>query len=145
MALGVFALGLFFFFGAWAITVLPSYARIGPRFFPYIVGAGLVIAGILLLIDAFLGRGPAIGETAENWAAVGWIVTGLALTVGLMEWAGYIPATTVLFLFAARGLGSRSYLAGAFIGLSLSVATYLAFTRLLDLKLPPGWLEFVLP
>jgi putative tricarboxylic transport membrane protein len=144
MALGVFALGLFFFFGAWAIQVLPSYARIGPRFFPYIVGAGLVIAGVLLLIDALRGRGSVIGAVQENWLAVGWIAIGLAINVALMEWAGYIPATTLLFLFAARGLGSRSYLASALIGLSLSVVTYLAFTRLLDLKLPPGWLEFAL-
>jgi putative tricarboxylic transport membrane protein len=144
VALGVFALGLFYLFGARSITVLPSYARIGPRFFPYIVGAGLVIAGVLLLIDARRGRSSIIRDVRENWRAAGWIAIGLVLNVGLMEWAGYIPATTLLFFFAARGLGSRNYFAGALIGLTLSVVTYLAFTRLLDLKLPPGWLEFAL-
>ncbi|MGH7830472.1 MAG: tripartite tricarboxylate transporter TctB family protein, partial [Candidatus Binatia bacterium] len=65
------------------------------------------------------------------------------LNVALVDRAGYIPATMLLFILAARGLGSRRYLASAAAGFILALATYLAFTRLLDLRLPPGWLGII--
>jgi putative tricarboxylic transport membrane protein len=144
MAVGILGLGLFFLFGAWAITVLPSYARIGPRFFPYIVGSGLVGAGLLLLWQAVRAPKHAVPEVPEDWAAVSWITAGLVLNVALMEWAGYILATTILFILAARGLGSRRYLTGALAGFILALTTHLAFTRLLDLRLPAGFLGIVI-
>ena len=143
VALGVLGVGVFFLFGARAITVLPSYARIGPRFFPYIVGSGLLAAGFLLLWQALRAPKPATGETAEDWASISWITAGLVLNVALVDRAGYIPATMLLFILAARGLGSRRYLASAAAGFILALATYLAFTRLLDLRLPPGWLGII--
>jgi putative tricarboxylic transport membrane protein len=145
MALGVLGLGLFFLLGAVNISVLASYARIGPRFFPYIVGAGLLVAGLLLLGQAIGVRAAAAPRTiappSQNWPAVTWIAGGLILNVALMESAGYILSTACLFFFAARGLGSRRYLINALAGLLLAIGTFLAFTRLLDLHLPPGLLE----
>jgi putative tricarboxylic transport membrane protein len=144
MAVGVIGLGLFFLFGAWAIAVLPSYARIGPRFFPYIVGSGLLGAGLLLLWQAVRAPKHAVPEVPEDWAAVSRITTGLVLNVALMEWAGYILVTTLLFILAARGLGSRRYVTSALAGFILALTTHLAFTRLLDLRLPAGLLEIVI-
>jgi putative tricarboxylic transport membrane protein len=148
MALGILSTGLFFLLGAMNITALGTYARIGPRFFPYLVGAGLLLAGFLLLWQSagahkisVRGYRAAIAPAPENWVAVSWIAGGLILNVALMESAGYILSTACLFFFAARGLGSRRYFINVLAGLSLAVVTFLAFTRLLDLHLPLGLLE----
>jgi putative tricarboxylic transport membrane protein len=145
VAFGVLGMGLFFLVGALNIPVLAGYARIGPRFFPYIVGAGLLVAGLLLLGQAIGVRAAAAQRTivrsSQNWRAVTWIAGGLILNVALMERAGYIISTACLFFFAAGGLGSRRYLVNALAGLLLALGTFLAFTRLLDLHLPPGLLE----
>lgn len=151
MAIGVLGLGGFFLFGAGAVDGLSTYARIGPRFFPYIVGWGLAATGLLLVwqeirpqrADYHMAR-QAVVQAPEDWAAVSWITAGLVANVALLPWAGYIPATMFLFILSARGLGSRCYLSLTLIALSLALVTYLAFTRLLDLRLPPGWLAIIL-
>jgi putative tricarboxylic transport membrane protein len=144
VAIGVVALGLFFLIGASSIALLPGYARIGPRFFPYLVGCGLVVAGLLLVREAFRPREQPSGQ-ADDWTAIAWIVAGLIASAALMEAAGYIPATTLLFVLAARGLGERRYARSALAGLILALVTYLTFTRLLDLHLPNGLLASVIP
>jgi len=150
VALGAAGLGLFFLLGTRAIRVLPSYARIGPRFFPYVVGGGLIGAGLLLAWQAL--RGQAATPVAEegvdpdapsDWWAVSWIVSGLILNVWLMERAGYILATTFLFTLTAYGMGSRRHSRNVLSGFILAIMTYLAFTRLLDLHLPAGWLALL--
>lgn len=148
VAAGVLSFGVFFLIGASAIEIPSSYALIGPRFFPYMVGSGLIVCGLLLgwrQINPYRRRQPALANTAEEWQAVYWIVAGLILNVALIENGGFIVSSTLLFIVAARGLGSRNYLTSMVAGLSLSLVSYFSFTRLLDLRLPAGWLRSILP
>src|SRR5690606_40537189 len=55
VALLVIVYGIYLVNGAGLIRVLPVYSRIGPRFFPYLVGFGALTCGVLLLIGALLG------------------------------------------------------------------------------------------
>jgi len=151
VALGVLGLGVFFTVGASIITVLPSYARIGPRFFPLVVAAGLLVCGLLLLFGALHGEvaPPEGGEDVDVHAptdlrALLVLSAALLLDVLLIERLGFVLASTLLFWGTALGFGSRHYLRDALVGLVLSVVVYLAFTRLLDLNLPPGVLAGIL-
>ncbi|WP_377308299.1 tripartite tricarboxylate transporter TctB family protein [Phytohabitans flavus] len=55
---------------------------------------------------------------------------------------GYVPATAVFFVAAARLLGDRPWreviLRDAVVALALSLVIYVAFTRFLDIQLPAG-------
>jgi putative tricarboxylic transport membrane protein len=62
----------------------------------------------------------------------------------LMERAGFIIASALLYFCVAFGFGSRHYLRDAIIAVVLAVIVYLGFTRELDLQLPAGLLEGVL-
>lgn len=149
LALAVIAFGVYLLYGAGQIRLLPSYARIGPRFFPYLTGAASLVCGALLLVAALRGqRGvPDVSEDVDlarrdNLRPV--IVIAAALIVGTlaMERAGFVAASTIIFLGVALAFGSRRLLRDAAAGLLLSLAAYLAFTRLLDLTLPAGILPF---
>ncbi len=149
VALGVLGLGVYFALGAAAIRVLPSYARIGPRFFPYLVAVGLLVCGTLLLVQALRGQA-AQPEEAEDvdaaarsdWRAVGVLGLALLLDLLLIRPLGFVLASTILFWGVAFGFGDRHYFRTPLIGLALSSLVYLAFTRLLDLRLPAGVLPF---
>lgn len=144
VALGVLALGGFFAYGALQINVTQSYARVGPRFFPLLVAAGLVVCGALLLAQALRGRAadPEGGEDVDadaptDWRAVLLVAVGLVLTALLMERLGFPVTAGGLFWAVAFAFGSRSPLAPA-VGVGLALVVYLAFTRLLGLDLPAG-------
>ncbi|HEX7022337.1 MAG TPA: tripartite tricarboxylate transporter TctB family protein [Trueperaceae bacterium] len=145
MSLGVLALGTYFVVGAFNIRVLPSYARIGPRFFPLLVAGGLLLCGLLLLLQALRGQAAPPEETEDvdvaarpNWLAVAVLAAALLADVLLIERLGFVLASTLLFWGVAFGFGSRFYLRDVLAGLVLSLVAYLAFTRLLDLTLPAG-------
>lgn len=147
VALGVLALGGFFAYGALQISVTQSYARVGPRFFPFLVAAGLLICGVFLLAQALRGRAadPEGGEDVDadaptDWRAVALVAVGLVGTALLMERLGFPITAGLLFWTVALAFGNRSPLAPV-IGLALAFVVYLAFTRLLDLNLPAGVLE----
>jgi len=135
------------------IRLTPAYARVGPRAIPYIVGAGLVVVGCWLLFEALTGRGTAApaGDSEDvdpslptDWRTVGLLTLALAAYLVLIEPAGFVVASTLLFAGAAFAMGSRRPLRDVAIGLVVAVALYLGFTRGLDLNLPAGVLGGVL-
>ena len=149
LSLGVLGLGL----GVAGVTAtLPSeggYAGIGPNFIPAVVGAGILVLGVWLCIEAFTGgwRGAAPddaavrGEHAFNRAAFGWISAGLFAHMVLIGWAGFVIAGALLFACVARGFGSRRIARDLAIGLVLSLAVFFFFVKLLNVNLPAGWLQ----
>lgn len=145
VALGALALGAYFVMGAFNIRVLPNYARIGPRFFPFLVAAGLLLCGVLLVVGALRGERaiPEGGEDVDVRAPADWLAIVILGAAGLadillIERLGFVPASAVLFWGVAFGFGSRHYLRDALVGLALSAVVYGVFTRLLDLNLPAG-------
>lgn len=145
VALAVVAMGAYLIYGAGQVRLLPSYSRIGPRFFPYLAGFGSLACGLLLVVAALRGeRGvPDITEDVDlsqrdNLRPVVVLVVAMLLGVLLMERAGFVLASTVIFAGVALGFGSRRLLRDVAVGFLLAMAAYLAFTRLLDLTLPAG-------
>jgi putative tricarboxylic transport membrane protein len=58
--------------------------------------------------------------------------------MALMERLGWIPATTLLFMAAARAFGSRRWLVDGALGLTVAVLSFVIFNYGLDLNLPAG-------
>ena len=68
-----------------SITVAPSYARIGPTFFPWIVGSGLFVIGGVLAWLVWTGAWAADADEkaeAPDLRALAFIAAGLALVSG---------------------------------------------------------------
>lgn len=147
MALGIVALGLFFAVEAAAIRVLPTYARVGPRFFPYLVAAGLLLLGAALAWRAWRGldgdADPAGAGPADK-LRMATVLGGLVLQSLVIGQVGFVIAATVTFVLTAAGFGSRHWLRDGAIGLTLALISYVGFTRGLGLHLPAGFLEGLL-
>ena len=143
VALAAVALGLFVLVGSVSIDLGAGYDRIGPRFFPYVVAVGLLISGSLLARGALRRRSVA-DETRHSqtrWAGIGTLSLALGLSVLLLDRAGFILTSTLLFWLVAQAFESRRHWRDVVVSLLLSVAVYLAFTRGLGLVLPGGLLE----
>lgn len=148
LAAGIVGLGVFYLVETAAIRVLPTYARVGPRLFPYLVAAGLVLLGALLLWRAWRGLDgdgdPVAGPGRANKLPMALVVGGLILQSLIIDQVGFVIAATLTFVLTAAGFGSRRWLLNGAIGLALAITSYVGFTRALGLSLPAGLLEGLL-
>ncbi len=149
MALGVAALGVCLAVGSTGISLGTGYDRIGPRLFPYVVAMGLVLLGSWLAVAAIRGnRAAHVAEENDepdlrmnwqmNWQALGYLGLALLLNLVLLERAGFVISSSVLFWLVARAFHSRSPWRDAAVAVLLSMLVYFAFTRGLGLILPLG-------
>jgi len=146
LALVAVVFGILIVWQATLIRLTPAYSKVGPRVIPYIVGVGLVVAGVWLGYEALTGHasaGTAESEDADptlptDWRTVGLLVLALLAYLVLIERAGFIIASAVLFVMAAFAMGSRRLARDIAIGIVMSTALYLVFSRGLGLSLPPG-------
>ncbi len=153
LALSVTALGACLAVGSTGISLGTGYDRIGPRFFPYLVAMGLVLLGSWLAVAAIRGNRakPVAEENDEpnlqmnrqmnwpiNWSALGYLGLALLLNLALMERAGFVISSSVLFWLAARAFHSRRPARDAAVAVLLSILVYFSFTRGLGLILPLG-------
>ncbi len=126
----------------------PAYAQVGPRAFPYAVGAGLGALGALLLAEGLRGgwRDPAAERALgpPRLKPFLWVALGLAVNAALIQWLGFVLSSTALFACVARGFGSRRPARDLAWGLGLSLAAYLGFARLLSIRLGDGPIERLL-
>lgn len=143
LALGVIALGLLALYETTQIPVSPMYAQVGPTAVAYLASALLIGLGGALLAQALNGSWltpPEETEVQLDLRALGWLLLGLVLNVGLIDPLGFIPASVLLFACTARAFGSGRPLRDVLIGLALSAVAYFGFAELLGINIGAGFL-----
>lgn len=147
----LFALGVFILADTGNIRVPATANAVGPRFFPYAIGAFLVLVAVVLLLQIWRGHvaTPEGGEDVDASRDTDWLTVATLLAVflghiALIETAGFVVATAVLFFGAAWTLGARRPVRDVAIAVILAVLVYLGFDRLLGVSLPGGFLKGVL-
>jgi putative tricarboxylic transport membrane protein len=121
-----------------------GYTVVGSGFFPWTVATGLILLGSLFVLRAtvFPDRGLAdhvADESREtHWPTVALTAMALLAYAFALGPLGYIVATAAFIPAVARILGSRRTARDLLLGIALSVAIYVVFTRLLEVRLPGG-------
>ena len=124
---------------------------VGPRLFPYVIGAVTVLLGVLLVIATLRGDVPQAegGEDVDlrhpaDWTTVLKLVGVLLFTVLTITFLGWAVSGALLFVGSAWSLGSRTLVRDVIVGLVLSVASWYFFHEGLGVILPAGILDGVL-
>ena len=142
VALGFVCIGVL---GLWQTTVIPKaqlYAAVGPEFVPWIVSVMIIGLGIGLVIAAIRGGwAPEQNGTITEWLPLGFVLLGLVINAALIEYIGFILASTMMFALVARGFGSRAFLRDIGIGFSVAFISYVGFDRILGYKIGTGLIE----
>ncbi|MBS2937362.1 tripartite tricarboxylate transporter TctB family protein [Nocardioides sp. J2M5] len=124
---------------------------VGPRVFPYVIGTGTVLLGVLLALVTLRGDVPEAegGEDVDlrqpaDWVTVLKLVGVLMVTVLTVSFLGWAISGAILFAGSAWSLGSRTLVRDVLVGLVLSVGSWYAFHEGLGVILPAGILDGVL-
>ena len=147
IGLGLIAIASVIGFETIQMQVPPSYARVGPQIFPYIIAIGMAITGVHIAWKSYRGE----DEVAEiedagptDWKSVVIIAAGLIAHMNLLKPLGFVPAGLILFCSVAFAFGSRRYGRDVIVGLFLVLFAYVGFTYGLGLQLPQGLLKGLL-
>lgn len=155
-ALSGVTLGIFVLVSALGIENTSSYARVPPNLFPLIVGIGFVVVSAWLLVNALRGdkAEPAGEEDADpnaptNYAAIAWVSIGMLIEIILLNFLGFIFASSLMFACVAQSFRHisntarvKSFGIDFLIGLAVALISYIGFTKGLGISLPTGFLRF---
>ena len=144
------AVGIVFAIGATNFTV-GSAARMGPGYFPLLLGILLAILGVVVTLQSFKSKavdGDPIGSIA--WRPLGYII-GANLAFGVLLVGvpalgipafGMIIAIYALVLIAGFARPNSSIKESLILATILAVGSYFAFVYALNLQFPV-WPAFV--
>lgn len=133
--------GLFITTQTFGIAAVSSYAQVGPRFFPGVVGALLLVLAALLAREAATGgfrRVEGAPDQPASLVAFAWVTGAVVTHLALIGTLGFVIATVILFVGVARGIGSARPRRDALFALVLGIIIYGLFTYGLGLNLPAG-------
>ena len=124
---------------------------VGPRIFPYAIGAGLLITSVLLVLAALRGDVPEAegGEDVDlhvkaDWVMVAKLVGIIGVTIATVGFLGWAISGAILFAGSTWALGSRTLVRDVLVGCVLSVASWYAFYVGLGIPLSAGILDGIL-
>ncbi|SFU05361.1 putative tricarboxylic transport membrane protein [Geodermatophilus amargosae] len=139
------ALGLYLLLDAANIAIPGSSNTIGPRFFPYLVGAVVLATALALGFRVLRGdRGPSDDsedidpDAPTSWGAVGIIAVAFLGHALLINVVGWPLAVTLMFALVAWALGARGVVRPLLAGGVLSVVVWIVFVKALGVALPGG-------
>ncbi|QNN53845.1 tripartite tricarboxylate transporter TctB family protein [Nocardioides mesophilus] len=138
---GLFSIGVVLLTQVFAIDA-DGYSLAGPRFFPLVVLTLLTALSAVYMLQQALAIARRSGlrpvEPFRHMPAAAALVALLVVYALVLGTVGYVLATSVFFIGAARAMGSRHLTRDVVIGIGLSLLVYLVFTRALGVFLPEG-------
>ncbi len=136
----------------WATAQIPSLELgdpLGPKAFPRMLGAGLLIAAVMLLLEILRNRKKektAPPAAAVRWEPHQWVVPAVAgwtaLYVLMFEPLGYMLATAIYLLALTAYFNRGRWLMNVLTSVLFAVVSYFSFTMILGVTLARGILPF---
>lgn len=109
--------------------------RMGPGFYPLVLGGLLVVLGVSIAVKGFLaGDGSEIG--AVPWKSLLLLLAGILFFGFTVRDLGLVPALFVAVLLAGLAGRSARLIPSAVIAASLTALSVLIFVYVLQLRLP---------
>lgn len=138
-------LGLVVLYDTSKMLVPPGSGTVGPQVFPYLVSGFVIFISLGLFVQIFRGNlgvpeGTEFGEVVEktDFKSLAMVASSMLTYPLLIERAGFIIATSVVFFGVAFAYGAKNLLKNLAISIIFSLIVYFAFSKGLNVSLPAG-------
>lgn len=133
---GLMFIGFGLFAAVWAVVhyQMGSAVRMGPAYFPVVLGGLLVLLGLLVLIESFTMEGPKV--PAFHFRPLGLVLLSGVAYGYLMAPLGLVLATAALVFISAFGGHEFRWKEVLVLSVVLAVFSVLVFVKGLTLPFP---------
>ena len=138
-------LGLVVLYDTSKMLVPPGSGTVGPQVFPYLVSGFVIFISLGLFFQIFRGNlgvpeGTEFGEVVEktDFKSLAMVAGSMLTYPLLIERAGFIIATSVVFFGVAFAYGAKNLLKNLVISIIFSLIVYFSFSKGLNVGLPAG-------
>ena len=138
-------LGLVVLYDTSKMLVPPGSGTVGPQIFPYLVSGFVILISLGLFVQIFRGNlgvpeGTEFGEIVEktDFKSLAMVAGSMLTYPLLIERAGFIIASSVVFFGVAFAYGAKNLLKNLAISIIFSLIVYFAFSKGLNVSLPAG-------
>lgn len=139
----VLAGGVYYAYGAFAnLDFLTRTGRLGPGFFPRIVGSSIVVLTIWVLVDALRARRGDEVDPGDWRDAAMLMALAISFAVMLRLFGGFV-ATVIYLAVALTLLNAGKHVQNAVLSIVVPIVIYLLFDRLLNASMPPAMFEIL--
>ncbi len=126
-------------FGFAAVFIGQDYAmgttgKMGPAYFPTVLGSLLALIGLIAVIRSFMRTGEAVGKFHIKELVL--VLSAVLLFGILMRGAGLAPAVIVLIMLSAYASPKFEARSTLLLALGLAAFSVLIFVKLLGLPMP---------
>jgi putative tricarboxylic transport membrane protein len=144
-------LAAFYLYATEQLPTLEIGDPLGPKAFPRLLGAGLVLTAVVLLVEMLRARKTAAANTqapppAQADPGAPLVVAGVAVWTLLFflcfETLGYVVATTLYLLPLMAYFNRGKWITNVLTAVLFSALSYGMFVKLLGVNLAPGILPF---
>jgi hypothetical protein len=138
---------MFIIFGAVFILLSLQYgmgtaSKMGPAYFPTILGGLLAGLGLIVLIGSLSKNAPELKVEAFQFDILGYILGGVALFAALLVPGGFVVALLALIFVSSKASHEFSLRDTLVSVVVLAIASYLVFILGLQLQMP-SWPKFL--
>jgi putative tricarboxylic transport membrane protein len=133
----IIALGAFWLYGAFDLDITATYSGVGPGMFVMLVGAAIVVLGIILLAQIALGERfesqdaeDTVAGASAHWPALLTAIVGASIPLYTMERFGFALSAALMFALITRAFGSQRLVIDLIIGAALGALVWWGFTGL---------------
>ena len=115
-------------------------SRMGPGYFPYVLGIIMGVLGLVIIVQAWISEGGPVAKFA--WKPLFWVL-GAFIVFGLTaKWAGLVVAIVLLVVISSYGGHEHKWKEAIISSAILAVCSVGVFVY--GLKLPfPIWPTFI--
>jgi hypothetical protein len=138
---------IFLFIGLAAVVIGRDYTmgtagRMGPAYFPTVLGGLLALIGLIGVIRSFVRAGEPVGKFYIKEIVL--ILVAVLLFGFLVRGAGLVPAALVLVLMSAYASPKFTWGPSILLAIGLAIFAVVVFVKLLGLPMPilGPWLGF---
>ena len=133
------------------MLVPPGSGSVGPQVFPTIIGIFIIVVALILAIEILRGNygqpeGTEFGEikSKTDWKTLLTVSASILTYPFLIESAGFVIASTVVFFGVGFAYGARKPIRNFTIALLFALIVYVTFTQFLNVNLPAGLMKGIL-
>lgn len=121
------------------LNFLSARGRIGPGFFPQIIGTLLVAFTLWTVVVEARSR-HTDEAVSSDWRVTAGVVAMLAILITASHFLGALPGMVIFMLISLSVLNRGQHVVNGLVGVALPVGLFALFRFWLNAAMPPGML-----